>query len=659
MMPGRRLLVAVIAIAVLVAVGTAVNVARARPTPSAAQGWRVGAPFVRGKQTVATYSYAAAVRESVLVNAARDSDGDGHPDQIAVDVIRPGEAATSGFKVPVIMDASPYYKSVGRGSELQTKKYDATGAISSFPLFLDNYFVPRGYAVVLVDLSGTNRSTGCMDVGGPAEVASAVAVIDWLNGRTTATYRDGRPAVSTWSTGKVGMIGKSYDGSIANGVAATGVSGLATIVPESAISSWHDMIVRYGVLAPGDDPLYLEDDLNGRPPGVCDGVRGAQRAAAGSGGDYNEFWAQRNYRDAATRVRASVLAVQGLADQTVLPSNVALWWSALGAAHVPRKLWLSREAHVDPFDFRRTTWIDTLHRWFDYWLQGIPNGIMTEPAVSIERAPGRWIDEKSWPAASGSTPLPLGDGDRVTGTLGDNGTATRTFRDEPDLGEAYAVIEPNQARSGRLVFLSGALSAETRISGIPSVTLRTRISKPTTELTARLVDYGSASRVDPGTAGQGVHKTGTSSCWGDSVAADSACYPDFTEDVATKDLSIVTRGWCDAAHHTSPRQATPLAPNQWYSITVPLQATDAVIPAGHVLGLIVTGTDPSPNIPVSTGARIDVDLSGSHLDLPVAGTMGLPHPVGTPPTVTGRDAPTTAPARTLSTASQPPRNGPS
>jgi X-Pro dipeptidyl-peptidase len=48
------------------------------------------------------------------------------------------------------------------------------------------------------------------------------------------------PAVADWSNGKNAMIGKSYDGTFANGVAATGVDGLTTIVPISAISDWYD-----------------------------------------------------------------------------------------------------------------------------------------------------------------------------------------------------------------------------------------------------------------------------------------------------------------------------------------------------------------------------------------------------------------------------------
>ena len=64
------------------------------------------------------------------------------------------------------MDARPYYLCCGRGNESEQKTYDADGVIAKFPLFYDNYFVPRGYAFVAVDLAGTARSTGCADVGG-------------------------------------------------------------------------------------------------------------------------------------------------------------------------------------------------------------------------------------------------------------------------------------------------------------------------------------------------------------------------------------------------------------------------------------------------------------------------------------------------------------
>ena len=57
----------------------------------------------------------------------------------------------------------------------------------------------RGYAFVMVDLRGFGGSTGCLDWGGPGEQSDVVNAVQWA-------------AAQPWSTGKVGMYGKSYDG---------------------------------------------------------------------------------------------------------------------------------------------------------------------------------------------------------------------------------------------------------------------------------------------------------------------------------------------------------------------------------------------------------------------------------------------------------------
>jgi predicted acyl esterase len=97
-------------------------------------------------------------------------------------------------------------------------------------------------------------------------------VIDWLNGRNTARTGDGTPVQATWTTGAVGMIGKSYDGTLANGVAATGVQGLRTIVPISAISSWYDYTRSGGV-------PYSPDYLRGSVRTSVTTLRPARRCA--------------------------------------------------------------------------------------------------------------------------------------------------------------------------------------------------------------------------------------------------------------------------------------------------------------------------------------------------------------------------------------------
>lgn len=604
-------------------------------------------PYVHGTQTVPVYSYADAIRESVWVQTGLDNDHDGVGDKVAVDLVRPREADAAHLRVPVVMEASPYYACCGRGNESELKEYDANGTISKEPLYYDNYFVPRGYAFVAADLPGTNRSTGCEDVGGREEVLGAKAVIDWLNGRAKATYADGTPAVATkWTNGKVGMIGKSWDGSVANGVAATGVKGLRTIVPISSISSWYDYQRFNGVLRSPDYPLFLSETVSGRPEDACAANLDALSAGSDDAtGDFNPFWAERDFRPDASKVRASVFVVHGINDTNVTTSQFAQWWSQL---RVPKKIWLSQMSHVDPFDIRRSDWVDTLHRWFDFYLQGLPNGIDRQPQASLETAPGTWVDQSSWPAA-GAHPVRvgLGNGDGTTGTLGAvKATGRRTWLDNPDLTEQAATANPNTAVAGRVAFLSAPLTKAVRLSGIPHATLRVQVDQPTTELTARLVDYGSAARIDYLGPGEGITTLHTQSCWGESTTADDACYLDTAEDVVTSDHAVLTRGWQDAAHHVSLRFRTPLKPGTWYSIDVPLEATDQTVAAGHVLGLILQQSDEEYSSPATTGATVRLDLRGSSLTLPLVGRNGLPVPAAAAPTVTTAPAaPQLAPRR--------------
>ncbi|TDV55066.1 Xaa-Pro dipeptidyl-peptidase [Actinophytocola oryzae] len=611
-LPPLRRAVLVAAAAVLAGLVIAPPAAVAAPRP----------PHVQGTRTVPVYDYSNAIRESVWVTTRLDNDGDGVPDKVAVDLVRPREAAAG--RVPVIMDASPYYQCCGRGNESELKEYAADGTVTKFPLFYDNYFVPRGYAFAAVDFNGTSRSTGCGDVGGREEIEGVKAVIDWLNGRGRAAYADGTPARATWTTGKVGMIGKSWDGSVANGVAATGVEGLETIVPISAISSWYDYYRDNGALYTTDGgPHWLSGYVNGRPEEVCQPVRDAILTDSDNAtGSFNAFWAERNFVPDARKVKASVFVVHGINDGNVEPKHFAQWWDALAKNRVPRKIWLSQEGHVDPFDFRRSEWVETLHRWFDYWLQDLPNGIMREPMSTIERAPDVWVNEPTWPARGTFTlPVSLGAGDGTAGTL--NLTPTRpgtavSVVDDPTLRERTLVANPNTPIAGRQVFLSAPLPRDLRISGTTTISLRVRVDKPNTELSARLVDYGTATRVNYQGSGEGIRTLTTESCYGASSPTDDACYRDTAKDVVMSDAAVMTRGWVDAAHRDSLSHPTPLQPGRWYTVNFDLMAHDVVLPAGRVLGLVLTVSDTQYTVPTSTGATVQVDLGRSRLGLPVS-----------------------------------------
>ena len=143
-------------------------------------------------KTAPVFNYVEAIRERVWIPVAgADTDSDGVTDRVAIDIVRPKESGPT-VKVPAIIDPSPYYTSSGRGNETQRIITGASGMLDRFPLFYDNYFVPRGYAFIAAHAVGTAFSTGCVAHGGPTDIAGFKAVIDWLNGRVAGLQRADR-----------------------------------------------------------------------------------------------------------------------------------------------------------------------------------------------------------------------------------------------------------------------------------------------------------------------------------------------------------------------------------------------------------------------------------------------------------------------------------
>ncbi|QKW30302.1 Xaa-Pro dipeptidyl-peptidase [Streptomyces seoulensis] len=592
-------------------------------TPAAAHGAPRDDRAPRESQPV--YSYADAIRESVWVDTGLDGDGDGRTDRVAADIVRPREPALQGRKVPVIMDASPYYSCCGRGNESQTKTYDAAGHVVQMPLFYDNYFVPRGYAFVGVDLAGTDRSDGCVDVGGRSDVQSAKAVVDWLNGRGRAyTTRTGStPARATWTNGRTGMIGKSWDGTIANGVAATGVKGLKTIVPISAISSWYDYYFAQGAPLYDSGPDWLSDYVESDTARAhCAAEQRKIVAGAPRTGDWTPFWTERDYVKDASKVRASVFVVHGMQDLNVRTKNFGQWWDALAANGVQRKIWLSQTGHVDPFDYRRGAWVDTLHRWFDHELLGYDNGIDREPVADVERHPDQWTTSASWPprGTAATTLRPAPGAQSGVGVLGLRpARGSETFTDDPSLSEtdwAALIDRPTPEKAG---FVTGPLSHDLRLAGSSKVTVTATPTTATAHLSAVLVDLGPDTIRDYGDVDEGITTLADRTCWGASTAGDSSCYKETAAKTTAVDHTVVSRGWADLGNWAGDGKGRSLTPGRAYTITLDLAATDHVVPKGHRLALIVAGTDKDLIDPPSSTPTLTVDLSRTSAKLPLVG----------------------------------------
>ena len=493
-------------------------------TPPGAQG-------TSPRESRPVHSYENAIRESVWVDTRLDGDGDGRTDRVAVDIVRPREPAQQGRKVPVIMDASPYYSCCGRGNESQLKTYDANGNPVQFPLYYDNYFVPRGYAFVAVDLAGTNRSDGCVDVGGRSDVQSAKAVVDWLNGRGRGyTTRTGTErARAGWTNGRTGMIGKSYDGTIANGVAATGVEGLETIVPIAAISSWYDYYFAKGAPLYDSGPEWLSDYVES--PEARDPLRGRPAAARRRGPAHRRLDppVDRARLRPATPTRCGPASSPSTACRT---STCAPSTSASGGTPSPTRASSARCGCRRQGTSTRSTsgapqWVKTLHRWFDHYLLGYDNGIEREPMADIERAPDQWSTDRVWPprATDCDNTAP---GQRQRTRRRHPRPEARAPRRERDVHRRPAprtradwAAQIDRSTPAKAGFITRPLGRDLRLSGSSTVKVTVTPDTSTAHLSAVLVDLGPDTIRDYAAPGEGITTLAERTCWGAGAPGDS------------------------------------------------------------------------------------------------------------------------------------------
>ena len=651
------------------------------PLP-AAQADESSEPFVLGDDgtTSVQYSYINAIREYAYVPVTdadgqpQDSDGDGKQDFTRVDIIRPSEldaraqAGDEGAKVSSIMDASPYYgiKGYGRGLENEYKKYyhpndPEHSVLAQFPQYYDNYFVPRGYAYVLTDDPGTNLSDGCGDGAGPIAVAAHRSVIDWMNGRAKAyTDKDvnSEEVGSYWSNGKVGVFGKSHDGALANGLGATGVEGLKTVVPISGAANNYGQTSPYGVQKYGGNWIFLgtEGDAGWSYKGQtnagdCQSVNDAIQAGSGYGDErsYNEWWSKRNYLPSNNpQFKASVFIVHSVNDLNVWTYAIEDYWEDVKDAGLDAKMWLSQGGHDDPFDFRREAWVSTIHRWFDNQLYDIDNGVDSEPAVSVEGEPEEWTDYADWPARGATeTTYSLKSGLALDGTVGSlslesPGVGEASFQggslnSEGD-GKTYALDAGGNTgiRAKRLLYVSDPLQEDTHVSGIPKASLSVKGTQGDTNLAFLLVDYGDSTYVKADASSLHAWEfKETTSCYGltspdnqfndvwDSaqghnqiVPGDDGCYNDAYPLTLHSDAHVIGRGIVGTAHKDSLETKTSAPVDEYYPIEITGMMSDWTVKAGHRLGVILTN-----NLDIAAGVSssdFTVDLSRSSVSIPLA-----------------------------------------
>ncbi len=580
-----------------------------------------GVPTFIDGRAQPTFAGEAVIREDLWVEAPVDSDFDGANDLVHVEVARPESTETEGVKIPAVYAPSPYYaggnpitnhdvdvelyvpdkrgRDIERRDPSQPTRTEAdTDAVTGGgggpqigPSRYENYFVPRGFAYVYAESLGSGESTGCPTSGGRNETIGAKAVVDWLNGRAPVRDANGNVVVADWTTGKVGMMGVSYNGTLPNAVASTGVEGLETIVPIAAISSWYDYYRANGaVVAPGtfqgeDTDVLAEYVLTRENREVCRPViEGLVRDQDRITGDYSEFWAERDYMHDVDKVEASVLVTHGLNDWNVKTKQAAQWYEALAARDIPRKIVLHQSGHTDGrIPVGEARWFDLLNRWMSRWLYDVENGIEYEPKALIQREDRSLVEYADWPDPEAeSTVLSLGaSGDNSIGSLGLEPTRRGVPVQERIVDDAsYDAVElatmPQSAH--RLVYQSETLTESVRMSGTPRLSLRLSFGEPAANVSAGLIDYR----------------------------------PDGT-------AFLITEGWTDPQNRKSISSTFWINPGTPYRIDFDMQPDDYVFQPGSRVGIVLLSSDYEYTLRPDPGTELMLDTSKSEVLLPIVG----------------------------------------
>ncbi len=553
------------------------------------------------------------IREFLWVETSFDSDGDGKPDRLHVDVTRPKQTQSEGLKVPAVYETSPYFAGTGPldslyyyyavehelGAKAPPRKAmepiawgKPAGLIAPSEI---QEWLPRGYAVVHSSSPGTGWSQGCATVGGENERQAPRAVIDWLCGRTKGfTTIDGHEEVKAdWCTGKVGMIGTSYNGTLPVAAATTGVEGLAAIIPIAPAVSWYRYYRSNGLVRnpggyPGEDMDVLFDVIASGDPsrrGWCiEKVRDGELTKHQDRvtGDLNDFWHKRDYLNQLGQWRAAMLMAHGFNDWNVMPEQSVELYLALKKKGVPCMAYFHQLGHGGPPPRK------LMHRWFTRFLFGVENGIdKADPKAWIVREGDKISQPTPYrdyphPDAAAVVLHPQGGGGKV-GALAlqaKEGRGVETIVDNPGL--AGADLATAAASEHRLLFATPALTAPLHLSGTARVQIRLACDKPATNLSVWLVSlpWTGAARI--------------------------------TDDV-------ITRGWADPQNAKSLRESVPLAPGKFVDVAFDLQPDDQVIAAGEQIGLMIFASDHDFTLLPKPGTKLSIDLDGTSLTLPVVG----------------------------------------
>ncbi len=558
--------------------------------------------------------------------------------RLALDLYLPQGA---GEKLPTILLLTPYYRrfALAPGAPAGTEPSPNAGRWRDL-------FVPRGYALVVVDLRGSGASFGTRDAfRSPRERTDCQAIAEWIAGQD-------------WSNGLIGATGISYVGAAADFLASTGHPAVRAIAPISAVwDTYADHYYPGGILLDRlageyDHLMQALDrdrrealasfayfrDPNYRGPQPVDedpDATARDQAVAAHGANFRmpAFIAEFPFRDSAlpydARFTPASFSPCGFA--AGIPPDIAVfsisgWMDGAGYANgaIARFLTLPNPkrhlllgpwdhgARIDVSPWRKSALpqfplAGALLRFFDHYLANRPNGLDAEkPVHYFSLHAERWQAAESWPPfpptrqffLNSAATLSLTAGSECTDMLladftAGTGTNTRYERlAAVDVREYY----PDWADHSRamLHYVSAPLTQPAEMTGHAVLSLRLSVSEADAGLFAYLSEIESDGTVRYVTEGilRALHR------------AERPAPPDYRA------------AWPWHSHARA--DAAPLAPDVPVSLRITFLPTSWVFSAASRIRLSLAGADRDhfAQVPHGRPPTLHIHHAGSSLLLP-------------------------------------------
>jgi putative CocE/NonD family hydrolase len=393
------------------------------------------------QEKVSTFGKYEGYSEAIYDDARRTSDylmlSNGT--RLAYDLMLPMKKGTPAEgRLPVLFKYTPYLRTFTifdeKGKNIIADLYDLGWKeramlrirywISDQGRFMDPLFrtgwlknmVKHGYAVIVVERPGTGASFGKLNPSFEAGAREVDEILNWI-------------AAQEWCNGNIGMYGDSWQGQIQFSAASTGNPHLKAIFPASTwLDNYTGSLYPGGVYnkAFGDFFTWSQKFLNSNVVTPVDRDQDgqllaqarAERGDATVGDKFTEVFKQFRFRDSTTpegyKIWLDSMAhppFMNRVNQARVPTYMVAGWYDLfvrdmfqlySNLSVPKRLLVRpldhsgiEKKHPD-LDFGVEA-----HRWFDYWLKGIHNGIMDEPPLHYyllgASAKEAWRSADSWP----------------------------------------------------------------------------------------------------------------------------------------------------------------------------------------------------------------------------------------------------------------------